>query len=44
MGVSLNWVKGLRRNKLISTWTKFMGDLREGFKMAEFKDKLEEPS
>lgn len=43
-GKVLSWIRGLRRNKLISTWTRFVADLRESFGVAGYVNKLEELS
>lgn len=39
---ALAWIRGLRRNKLISTWVKFTEDLSERLGSSAFDDKLEE--
>lgn len=41
---ALVWIRGLRRNNLISTWAKFTEDLSERFGGSAFDDKLEELS
>jgi len=41
---ALAWIRGLRRNKLISTWPKFTEDLTERFGNSAFDDKLEDLS
>lgn len=44
LGKALAWIKGLRYNNLLSTWARFIEDVRERFGMAEFENKLEELS
>lgn len=39
---ALAWIRGLRRNKLLSTWKKFEEDLREQFSGSTFEEKLQE--
>lgn len=41
-GKALSWIRGMRRIKLITTWAKFVEDLREQFGAAEYENKLEE--
>lgn len=41
---ALSWIRGLRRNKLLSTWEKFVDDMCERFGRAEYENKLEELS
>lgn len=41
---ALSWIRGLRRNNLLTTWEKFTEDLKERFGGSEFEDKLEELS
>lgn len=41
---ALAWIRGLRRNKLLTTWGKFREDLTERFGSSAFEDKLEELS
>lgn len=41
---ALAWIHGLCRNKLLSTWEKFMDDLRERFGVFAFEDRLEDLS
>lgn len=43
-GKALSWIRGLRRNKLLTTWREFVDDLRERFWKAEYENKLEELS
>lgn len=40
----LAWIRGLRQNKLLSTWEKFTENLNERFGGSAFDDKLEELS
>lgn len=42
--VVLSWMRGLRRNNLLSTWDKFKEDLRERFGASVLDDKLQELS
>lgn len=37
---ALGWMRGLRQNKLLSTWDKFKEDLRERFGGSVYVDKL----
>lgn len=41
---ALSWIRGLRRNNLLTTWEKFAEDLKERFGESAFDDKLEELS
>lgn len=41
---TLSWIRGLRRNKLLTTWSRFVEDLCERFGTANFKDRLEDLS
>lgn len=41
---ALKWIRGLRRNKLLTTWNQFMEDFRERFGRTEYKNKLEDLS
>lgn len=41
---ALAWIRGLRRNKLRSTWPRFVEDLTERFGCSAFDDKLEDLS
>lgn len=41
MGKALSWIRDLRRNNLISTWTRFVVDLWEHFGVADYVNKLE---
>lgn len=38
----LNWMRGIRRNNLLSNWDKFKEDLRERFRGFVIEDKLQE--
>lgn len=42
IGKALSWIRGMRHNKLISTWMKFVEDLRERLGLAEYENKLED--
>lgn len=37
-GSALSWIRGLRRNKLLTTWSRFVEDLCERFRTAEFEN------
>lgn len=39
---ALGWMRGLRQNNLLSTWERFVEDMRERFGGSEFEDKLQE--
>lgn len=41
---ALAWIRGLCRNKLLSTWARFVEDLTERFGSFAFDDKLEDLS
>lgn len=41
---ALSWIRGLRRNKLLTSWPCFMEDLRERFGVALYENKLEDLS
>lgn len=41
---ALAWIRGLRRNKLLSTWERFVENLTERFGSLAFEDKLEDLS
>lgn len=38
------WIRGLKRNKMLTTWSRFKIDLMERFGDSPFEDKLEELS
>lgn len=39
---ALAWIRGLRRNNLLTTWERFKEDMRERFGGNAFEDKLQE--
>lgn len=41
---ALSWFRGLRENNLLSTWERFVEDMKESFGPSTFEDKLEELS
>lgn len=41
---ALSWIRGMRMNELLTTWEKFVEDLKEMFGPSMFEDKLEELS
>lgn len=41
---ALAWIHGLQRNRLISTWPRFVEDLTERFSSSAFENKLEDLS
>lgn len=41
---ALAWIRGMRRNKLLSTWPRFLEDLTKRFGCSAFDDKLEDLS
>lgn len=36
---ALSWIRGLRRNRLLTTWEKFTADLKERFGVSDYEDK-----
>lgn len=43
-GKALRWIRGLWRNKLLTTWDRFVEDLHERFGVPNFENKLEDLS
>lgn len=39
---ALSWIRGMKKNGLLTTWNKFVEDLRERFGPSTFEDKLEQ--
>lgn len=41
---ALKWIRGMRRNRLLTTWKQFLEDLRERFGRDEYENMLEDLS